>query len=255
MDNASADGSAEMVRREFGADPHVRLVANARNEGFARGNNQAFAMARGETLLVLNPDIVMTREALRGPPDHQRTHPEAGIVSCNLVGFDGIPHDMHRAFPTLPIVFSRWTRAGRRLDRWLLLGLNHRRYRLRTRLRRGIAVVDQAAAACLLIRRATVERIGGLFDERFPLFFNDVDLSRRVWDAGLVVHVLYDVSVAHVGGASIRQLPRGERKLELYDSLARYYDLHEPPWKARMVRLMLAGSRRRAARAPAGARA
>lgn len=253
VDNASGDDSAPMVRREFAAEPRVRLIANARNDKFARGNNQAFAASRGSILLIVNPDIVLNGAALRGMIDHLGGHPEAGIVSCNLVGADGVPQTLHRAFPTLPIVLCVWTRLGRRLDRWLLFGLNGRRYRLQTRRRQGLAVVDQAAAACLAIRRATVERIGGLFDERFPLFFNDVDLSRRVHDLGLEVHVRYDLSVSHHGGASIGQLPDGERDLQRYEALARYYDIHESVWKARLVHRMVSRSRRRAARAAAAA--
>lgn len=253
VDNASADGSADMVRREFGSEHRLRLIANERNECFARGNNQAYAASRGEILLVINPDIVLNGAALSGMVGHLRAHPEAGIVSCNLVGTDGVPQTLHRAFPTLPIVFCIWTRVGRRLDRWCLFGLNGRRYRLLTRRRAGLAVIDQAAAACLAIRRTTVERIGGLFDERFPLFFNDVDLSRRVRDAGLQVHVRYDLSVTHHGGASIRQLPGGQRKLQLYEALARYYEAHEAPWKARLVRRMVSRNRRRAARSAAAA--
>ena len=244
VDNASVDGSADMVRREFDVEPRLRLVANGSNELFARGNNQAYALSRGEIILVINPDVVLNRIALRGMIDHLRGDPRVGIVSCDLVGRDGASQSLHRAFPTLPIAFSVWTRVGRLLDR-LLLGLNRRRYHLETLRRGGVALVDQAAAACLLIRRSTVERIGGLFDERFPLFFNDVDLSRRVRDAGLEVHVLYDLSVTHVGGASIRQLPRSGRELERFESLVRYYELHEPAWKARLVRLMVARGRRR----------
>lgn len=253
VDNASGDDSALMVRREFAAEPRVRLIANARNDKFAGGNNQAFAASRGSILLIINPDIVLNGAALRGMIDHLQTHPGAGIVSCNLVGADGVPQTLHRAFPTLPIVFCIWTRVGRCLDRWLLFGWNGRRYRLLTRRRRGLVVVDQAAAACLAIRRSTVERIGGLFDERFPLFFNDVDLSLRVRDAGLEVHVRYDLSVTHYGGASIRQLPDGERDLQRYEALARYYDVHEAAWKARLVRRMVSRNRRRAARAAAAA--
>jgi len=253
VDNASADDSAGMVRREFGGDPRVSLLANERNEGFARGNNRAYEMSRGDMLLVLNPDIVLNREALRGMLEHLRADPEAGIVSCNLVGVDGVPQTLHRAFPTLPIVFSVWTRIGRVVDRFLLLGLNRRRYHLKTTRRAGVVTIDQAAAACVLLRRSTVECIGGLFDERFPLFFNDVDLSRRVRDAGLEVRVLYDLSVVHHGGASVRQLPTGERKREQLESLARYYELHRPGWKARLVRRMVTGGRRRDARAKAAA--
>lgn len=254
VDNASGDESAAMVRHEFAAEPRVRLIANARNENFARGNNQAYAASSGSHLLVMNPDVVLNGAALRGMIDHLGARPEAGIVSCSLVGTDGVPQTLHRAFPTLPIVFAVWTQTGRTLDRWLLLGLNRRRYRLQSRRRDGLAVIDQAAAACLMIRRRTVERIGGLFDERFPLFFNDVDLSWRVHDAGFEVHVRYDLSVTHHGRASIRQLPEGERRLELYDALARYYELHHRGWRARLLRLLIARNRRRAARTAAASR-
>jgi len=248
VDNASADGSAEMVRREFADEPRVRLIANSRNEGFARGNNQGYSAAGGEFVAVVNPDIVFRSPVLRDMMDHLRAHPNVGIVTCDLVGTDGVSQSLHRRFPSLPIVFCRWTRVGRRLDQYLLGGWVTRRYRLLDIRRAGVAVIDQAAAACLLIARSTVERIGGLFDERFPLFFNDVDLSRRVWNAGLEVRVLYDVSVVHHRGASISQLPKGERKLEHYESLERYYAVHEVPWKAGLVRLMVSPNRRRAAR-------
>ena len=79
------------------------------------------------------------------------------------------------------------------------------------------------------------------------------DLSRRVWDAGLEVRVLYDLSVVHHGGASVRQLPVQERKQEHREALVRYYEIHEPGWKARLVRLMVGGGRRRGARAGAAA--
>src|SRR5262245_5094057 len=80
VDNASSDGSADMVRAEFGADARVRLVANPGNEGFARGNNQAYALSHGDFLLVLNPDIVLNRAAVRGLIDHLRGDPRCGIV-------------------------------------------------------------------------------------------------------------------------------------------------------------------------------
>jgi GT2 family glycosyltransferase len=255
VDNASADDSAGMVRQEFGAEPRVCLLANTRNEGFARGNNQAYEMSRGEMLLVLNPDIVLNRAAVHGMIEHLRSDPAAGIVSCNLVGTDGRSQTLHRAFPTLPIVFSVWTGIGRTIDRFLFLGMNRRHYHLKDRRRSGVATIDQAAAACVLLRRSTVERIGRLFDERFPVFFNDVDLCRRVWDAGHEVHVLYDLSVTHHGGASVSQMPRGVRKLEQIDGLQRYYELHEPQWKARVVRLLVSATRRRESRAGAPARA
>jgi hypothetical protein len=254
VDNASADGSAEMVRWEFAHESRVRLIANSRNEGFARGNNQAFAAARGQYLAVVNPDIVIKGPVLTDMMDHLRAHPNVGIVSCDLVGTDGLSQSLHRRFPTLPIVFAHYTRVGRRVDRWLLGGRIGRRYHLLDIRRAGVAAIDQAAAACLVIGRSNIGKIGGLFDESFPIFFNDVDLSRRVWKAGLEIHVLYDLSVTHHGGAGIKQMPGGIKRLEQINGLQRYYDLHEARWRARVVSLLVWATRRRASRAAARAR-
>ena len=254
VDNASADGSAEMVRREFAHESRLRLIANPRNEGFARGNNQAYAAARGHFVAVVNPDIVFKAPVLTVMMDHLRAHPNVGIASCDLVGIDGVSQSLHRRFPTLPIVFAHYTRLGRRVDRWLLRGWIGRRYHLMDIRRAGVAAIGQAAAACLMIGRPNVGKIGGLFDERFPIFFNDVDLSRRVWKAGLEVHVLYDHAVMHHGGAGIKQMPGGVKRLEQIQGLQDYYDLHESRWKARVVRLLVSATRRRATRAAARAR-
>ena len=75
VDNASADGSAEMVWREFAHEPRVQLIANSRNEGFARGNNQGYAAAHGTFVAVVNPDIVFRGPVLRDMMDHLRAHP------------------------------------------------------------------------------------------------------------------------------------------------------------------------------------
>src|SRR5258706_3073585 len=189
VDNGSFEGSADMLRNEFGADRRVRLIANPANEKFARGNNQALAASHGEFLAIVNSDVQLAGSVLIQMMDYLRAHPRVGIVACDLVGDDGKSQLAHRAFPTLPTAFCVWTRVGRRIDRWLLGGLVRNRYNLANRRRIGVEVVDQAAAACIVIARSTVERIGGLFDERFPIFFNDVDLCRRVWNAGLEIHV------------------------------------------------------------------
>jgi GT2 family glycosyltransferase len=248
VDNASSDGSAAMVEREMGTDTRVHLIANASNAGFARANNQAFAVSRGSFLAIVNSDIAFTGPAIPAMVEHLRRHPEAGIVSCDLRGVDGLPQHYHRAFPTLPIVFFSWTHLGRRIDQRVLGGRVRRRYLLVDQPRNGVQQVEQAAAACLLLRRDTVARIGGLFDERFPIYFNDVDLSRRVRNAGLEVHVLFDHPVLHYGGASLDQLPRAVRGRAFADALALYYDLHEPAWKRPLVRLLLSEMRRQAAR-------
>jgi GT2 family glycosyltransferase len=86
VDNASSDGSAEMVRREF---PQVRLIANDRNLGYAAANNQAAKVAQGRYLLLLNPDAEVTDDAIAKLIAFAETHPEAGAVTPKLVYPDG----------------------------------------------------------------------------------------------------------------------------------------------------------------------
>ncbi|MFQ5878322.1 MAG: glycosyltransferase [Acidobacteriota bacterium] len=243
VDNASEDGSAAMVESEFGGDPRVQLIANSENAGFARGCNQACAASRGEYLAVLNPDVVLRRLALESMVDYLRRHPEVGAVSCTLLGPDGKRQPMHRAFPTLGTVFFNWTRLGKRLDEHLLGRRHQRRYNREDLPRTGVSVIDQAPGACFVIPRALAAEIGGLFDEGYPIFFNDVDLSRRIWESGREIHVLNAISAFHQGRASLRQLPRTAREREFLDSLVRYFDRREPRWKRIALRALIAGRR------------
>src|SRR2546426_1064832 len=136
VDNASADGSAEMVRREFAPEPRVRLIANPRNEGFARGNNQAYAAARGEFLAVVNPDVTFTGPVLRGMVEYLHGRPAVGIVSCNLVGTDGSSQSLHRRLPPPRSAPCPRTRRGNRGGHRALAGGGRWRHDL-AGIRRG----------------------------------------------------------------------------------------------------------------------
>jgi hypothetical protein len=239
VDNDSADGSAEMVRREFLGRPGFRLVENAENQGFARGNNQAYALSRGNVVALVNPDVRFADGALERLVRHVAEDPDAGVVSCRLVGDDGRSQAIHRRLPTLPLVFFVHTAAGRWVDHRLLGGSRGRRYRLGDRRWEGLAVVEQAAAALAVLRRSTIERVGGLFDERFPIYGNDVDLCRRVRDAGYQIQVRYDIAVRHHGSASLGQLAARRRARLQVEWLERYFAIHEPRWKGFVLRLLL----------------
>jgi N-acetylglucosaminyl-diphospho-decaprenol L-rhamnosyltransferase len=91
--------------------------------------------------------------------------------------------------------------------------------------------IDQAAGALLVMRRQVIDAVGGLFDERLPLYFNDVDLARRVRRASLSVVARYDLEVVHHGGGSLNQLDALERQQREWDALRQYYRLHEPRWR------------------------
>lgn len=236
VDNGSTDGTAEMVRREFGGNLQVELIANRENLGFAAGNNLGLRHSKGSVIGVVNPDIVIDGGTLQAMYGHALSTPGTGIVSCELVGTDGEPQTIHRAFPTLPRVLFTQTRLGRKADRLLLGRRFDDAYRLRSVPRRGIRQVDQVAGACFLMCREVIERIGGLFDERFPILGNDVDLCRRVHNAGLTVDLMFDQRMVHLGSASLRQVDEETRDRWRWEALTQYYAIHEPRWQQILLR-------------------
>jgi GT2 family glycosyltransferase len=239
VDNGSTDGSVEVLRRLSARDPRVVLLTNARNYGYAHANNQAYARSRAAWVALLNSDVTVRPGALEKVLDYARAHAEVGITSCVLVGEDGREQTFHRRFPdlwTVALWFNRW---GRRVDRLLLGGAVGKRYRMAGTKVTAPLPVDQAGGACMVLSRAVVEAAGGLFDEAFPLFFNDVDLSRRIHALGLAVHVL-PVALDHGGGRSIRLMRPEEQDYHRRLGIHAYFDKHGTPWERRVVRAFIA---------------
>ncbi|MBI3910917.1 MAG: glycosyltransferase family 2 protein [Armatimonadetes bacterium] len=198
VDNASADGSADLVRREF---PEVRLIANQVNRNYAVGSNQGLAIAQGDLILLLNPDTEVSATALARLRQFLMVpiSSGAGGVAPRLVYPTGETQASVRGFPTPTALFGEVTGFGRLFPRSRWGG-----YRRSPALDRPMPV-DQPMASCLLLRRAALAEIGG-FDEGLPLFWNDVDLCLRLHAAGWEIWYLPEAVVIHYGGASTRQV-------------------------------------------------
>lgn len=216
VDNASSDLSAVMVEAEF---PEFRLIANRENRNYAAGNNQGIAAADGRYLLLLNPDTVVPVGGLDDLVEYLRTHPRVGAVSPALVYPDGRIQDSVRGFPTPLAILGELTGLARIYPDGPLGA-----YRPRTLPADVPSSVDQPMASAFLVRRAALDEVG-TFDERFPLFFNDVDLCYRLKEIGWEIHYDPRVRVIHVGGASTRQV-RPQAILASHEGLALYYELH-----------------------------
>ncbi len=217
LDNASPDGSAEMVRAEF---PEVRLIASECNLGYAAGNNLLLQRAEGEYLLLLNPDTEVTEGALDTAVQYLREHPDVAALGAKLVHPDGRVQRSVRGFPEPEAVMWEYLGLARLFPRSRRFGA----YRMTWFTYDQIAEVDQPMGTFLLLSRRAVWAVG-LMDERFPIFFNEVDWCYRAKKKGLKIVFHPGVVILHHGGASTRQV-RPQMVWESHRSLQRFYQKH-----------------------------
>jgi hypothetical protein len=216
VDNASGDGAVEMVRSEF---PTVRLLANDQNRGFAAGNNQAMAAASAPFVLLLNPDTEVQDGALSALAEAFGDE-SVGAVAAQLIFPEGSIQRSCRSFPEpAAILFD-----ALRLSRLFPWSTTFGRYRMTYWDHDSRREVDQPMASALAFRRAALDQVG-LFDEAFPLFFNDVDLCYRLRQAGWKIVFEPAAKVTHHGASSTWQVRPGAI-LESHRSLIRFYRKH-----------------------------
>ena len=200
VDNGSADGSADMVAREF---PRAQLVRNAENLGFARACNQGLRLARGRYALLLNSDTEVAPDAVERLLAFLKGNPAYGAAAPLLHSADRRVQPSLKRFPTLATAL--WFSTP--LERWFPDNRELRRYFMRDVDQERSADVEQPPAACLLVRRTVLDAIG-LFDEELWLFFNDVDLSKRMAAAGWKTRYVAEARVLHHEGASTKKFGR-----------------------------------------------
>ena len=197
VDNASSDGTVEMLRAEF---PNVRVIANAENVGFTRGNNQALAIAQGRYLFLLNPDTQLHPGALQTLSDYAEANPRVGIIGPQLFYGDGTPQSSRRRFPTIATAFLESTILQRWFPRQRVLT---RYYMLDTR-DDETQPVDWINGSAMFVRRALYEQIGGL-DEAFFMYSEELDWCYRAKQAGWQIVYLPVAQVTHYEGKSSEQ--------------------------------------------------
>ena len=192
VDNGSTDGAPEMVR---GAFPHVHLIRASGNVGFGAGNNLGIAESRSELVLLLNPDTLVPAGAIDSLIAALRAHPESAAVAPRLV--DGAGR-AELSFGPMP---SPWGEAWQKL-----IGAGHARrtwpiYPWVEAMTRRDRTVAWVSGACLLIRRADALAVG-LFDERYFLYWEDVDFCAALRAAGRTVRFTPSAVVTHLRGRS-----------------------------------------------------
>jgi GT2 family glycosyltransferase len=201
VDNASHDGSAEMVRIDF---PWARLVEAGKNLGYAAGNNLAFGLATGDLLLTLNPDTEFRDAALEAACRRLEDAPDYGSLAIRQRGMDGNTQRSIRGFPTvlnLATDLLGFTRLFPEADTYFLRRFDYHREQ----------ACPQPMATFTLFRRTALAKVGSVdtpFDPRFPIFFNDVDLMYRLHLAGEKCLYFPEATVWHHGGEGTRQVKK-----------------------------------------------
>jgi len=250
VDNASMDGSAEMVRERF---PQARLMANETNVGFAAANNQAlramgFASAEHPDLpryvLLLNPDTELLNEALTTMVRFLDENPQAGVAGAKLLYPDGRLQHSAFGFPTLAQALLDFFPLHHRLLNSRLNG----RYLRRLYERGEPFTVDHPLGAALMARGEAIQQVG-LLDERFFIYCEEIDWCMRMKKAGWGVYCVPRAEVVHHEARSTRQV-RGEMFVALWRSRYLLFEKHYGrfyQWAVRrIVRLGLRAEARRA---------
>jgi N-acetylglucosaminyl-diphospho-decaprenol L-rhamnosyltransferase len=221
VDNASSDDTAAWVRMHV---PAARLVASDRNMGFAGGVNAGVHESATPWVLVLNPDILITRHAVDLLLADGEADGTIGAVGAHLVSPDGTSQPAYsvRRFPTL----GTWATDLLLLDHMWPGNPVSARY-LALDVDRTVAQdVEQPAAACLLVRRVAFDAVGG-FDPQFhPAWFEDVDFCRRLHGGGWRVRTVGNARVVHEGGVAMQALGLGSFSIIWYRNLLRYVGRH-----------------------------
>ncbi|MEI6313424.1 MAG: glycosyltransferase family 2 protein [Syntrophus sp. (in: bacteria)] len=220
VDNASADGSPQMVAATF---PSVRLICNNENLGFAKANNQAIKEAKGDYVLLLNSDTVV--------PDNQifsewlsfmDRHPEAGASGCRLIKADGVHWVGDAGFkPSLGSIFGYSFFLSKFFPGYFKgIFLNYH-------VKAAAAEVDWVSGAAFLVRKAILPEVG-LLDENVFMYAEDVEWGCRIRSKGYKIFYLPGLVIIHLVGASTKKRKEGVFSHLWIENLRRLYQRFNP---------------------------
>ena len=230
VDNASTDGSSEMVRDEF---PRVHLIANDENRGFTSANNQGLTLSQGRYLLLLNPDTEIVDAALATMIGYIEENSKVGVLGPRLINTDGSLQSSRRRFPT----FSTALAESTVVQEWWGDNRILRRYYMADTADDAIQDVDWLVGACLLVRRQAYEQVGSL-DEGFFMYSEELDWCRRIKGAGWGVVYLPTATIVHHEGKSSEQVVPA-RHIYFQSSKVRYFRKHHGALQAEALRWFL----------------
>ena len=231
VDNASTDGSWEMVKREF---PDIKLIRNQENLGFARANNQALRESKGKYILLLNPDTIILPDSLDTLVKFMDEQPDVGASGPKILNPDGSLQPSCRSFPTLMTAFFEETLLSRLFSKNKLIN----KYKMGYWNHNNIGEVDQPMGSALLIRRKVIEQVG-LLDEQFYMYYEEVDWCYRMKKAGWKIYFIPQAQIIHYGGVSASK-NISKNLIELYHSRYKFFRKHKGVLSVILLKVIVA---------------
>lgn len=199
VDNHSDDGSVEMIRKEF---PNVNLIANTENKGFSTANNQAIDKAKGEYLLILNPDTVVNKATFQDCLKFSQSTPNCGGIGVKMIDKNGnFLAESKRGFPNFWTVFTRGTLLYKLFPKSALFNP----YYLGHLDENSCQTIDVLAGAFIWIKKRIYNDVGGL-DNAYFMYGEDIDLSYKLQKAGYQNYYLGTTEILHYKGESTNKL-------------------------------------------------
>ncbi len=218
VDNASDDGSVEMIRQHF---PQIQLIVNKTNVGFARANNQALRRARGRYILLLNPDTIVQEDTLRVMLTFFDENRDVGLAGCKILNPDGtFQLACRRSFPTPWVAFTRLIGLSKLFPKSRMFG----RYNLTHLNPDETYEIDAVSGSFMMFRRSVYERVGGL-DEEFFMYGEDIDWCYRIQQAGWKIFYVHSTQIIHYKGESTRRSSIDEIRM-FYDAMHLFVRKH-----------------------------
>lgn len=225
VDNGSMDGSAAMVREQF---PHVTLIQNDWDAGFAGPNNQAARLATGEVLLFLNPDMLLEEGTLEKTYETLMNDPTIGVMSVKLIGANGKPIRSVRRLPQLRDQLAVVLKLARVFPKWnasyMYDGFDYNKSQ----------DVESVRGSYFAFRRAHLNTIG-FWDDGFHLWFEEVDYCQRFKKAGLRVYHCAEVSCTDYVGRGFAKMKHLEKQRIFTASMVRYFKKWQPAWQTAII--------------------
>ncbi len=232
VDNASHDDSVGMLRAKY---PQVAVIANTSNRGFSGGNNQGIEASRGRYVMVLNPDTEVLGEALDQLVSYLDGHPDVGAIGPQLLNPDQSLQSSRRRFPTLATTFFESTWLQSMAPQRILV-----RFYMDDVPASPVHEVDWLSGACTVFRRAALDGVGFYDAQNFFMYSEELDLCRRLKEAGWKIVYQPEAQVVHYVGQSSDQAVAA-RHIYFQTSKVHYVRKWHGALPAGILRLFLLG--------------